>query len=46
MGKVGRPYGLTGAVHLYPYSQDAQTLLKAKTLLIGTVTFVVTRSRN
>ena len=45
MGKVGRPYGLTGAVHLYPYSQDAQTLLKAKTLLIGTVTFEVTRSR-
>ena len=45
MGKVGRPYGLTGAVHLYPYSQDAQTLLKAKTLLIGTVTFAVTRSR-
>ena len=45
MGKVGRPYGLTGAVHLYPYSQDAQTLLKAKTLLVGTVTFDVTRSR-
>ena len=45
MGKVGRPYGLTGAVHLYPYSQDAQTLLKSKTLLIGIVTFDVTRSR-
>ncbi len=45
MGKVGRPYGLTGAVHLYPYSQDAQTLLKAKTLLIGAVTFDVMRSR-
>jgi len=45
MGKIGRPYGLTGAVHLYPYSQDAQTLLKARTLLIGTATFVVTRSR-
>ncbi|MBC7709679.1 MAG: 16S rRNA processing protein RimM [Rhizobacter sp.] len=45
MGKVGRPYGLTGAVHLYPYSQDAQTLLKSKTLLIGAVTFDVTRSR-
>lgn len=45
MGKVGRPYGLTGAVHVYPYSQDAQTLLKAKTLLIGTFTFAVTRSR-
>ena len=45
MGKVGRPYGLTGAVHLYPYSQDAQTLLKSKTLLIGAVMFDVTRSR-
>ena len=45
MGKVGRPYGLTGAVHVYPYSQDAQTLLKAKTLLIGAFTFAVTRSR-
>ena len=28
LAKVGRPYGLTGAVHLYPYSADAQTLLR------------------
>jgi 16S rRNA processing protein RimM len=45
LAKVGRPYGLTGAVHLYPYSADAQTLLKAKTLTIGNADFAVTRSR-
>ena len=45
LAKVGRPYGLTGAVHLYPYSVDAQTLLKAQTLVIGTASFAVTRSR-
>jgi len=45
LAKVGRPYGLTGALHLYPYSADAQTLLKAKTLVIGTTPFAVTRSR-
>lgn len=45
LAKVGRPYGLTGAVHLYPYSADAQTLLKAKTLVIGALNFAVTRSR-
>ena len=45
LAKVGRPYGLTGAVHLYPYSADAQTLLKAKTLTIGVTDFEVARSR-
>ena len=45
LAKVGRPYGLTGSVHLYPYSADAQTLLKAKTLTIGTANFAVTKSR-
>lgn len=45
LAKVGRPYGLTGAVHLYPYSADAQTLLKAKTLTIGATDFEVTRCR-
>ena len=45
LAKVGRPYGLTGALHLYPYSTDAQTLLKAKTLTIGTVNYAVTKSR-
>lgn len=45
LAKVGRPYGLTGAVHLYPYSADAQTLLKAKTLHIAGAEFAVTRLR-
>ena len=45
LAKVGRPYGLTGALHWYPYSKDAQTLLKAKEVLIGTTPYVVTRSR-
>lgn len=45
LAKVGRPYGLTGAVHLYPYSADAQTLLQARSLNIGAATFEVTRSR-
>ena len=45
LAKVGRPYGLTGAVHLYPYSKDAPTLLKATSLMIGTVHFAVIRSR-
>jgi 16S rRNA processing protein RimM len=45
LAKVGRPYGLTGAVHLYPYSADAQTLLKAKTLTIGSTNFAVSKSR-
>ncbi len=45
LAKVGRPYGLTGAVHLYPYSVDSQTLLKARVLTIGNTTFSVTRSR-
>ena len=45
LAKVGRPYGLTGALHLYPYSADAQTLLKAKSLVIGSLSFAVTRSR-
>ena len=45
MAKVGRPYGLTGAVHLYPYSQEAQTLLKARLLVIGASAFTVSRLR-
>ncbi len=45
LAKVGRPYGLTGALHWYPYSKDAQTLLKAKQVVIGTTKYVVTRSR-
>ena len=45
LAKVGRPYGLTGALHWYPYSKDAQTLLKAREVLIGTTMYAVTRSR-
>ena len=45
LAKVGRPYGLTGALHWYPYSKDAQTLLKAREVMIGTTMYAVTRSR-
>lgn len=45
LAKVGRPYGLTGALHWYPYSKDAQTLLKARDVMIGTTMYSVTRSR-
>ena len=45
LAKVGRPYGLTGALHWYPYSKDAQTLLKAREVMIGTTIYAVTRSR-
>ena len=45
LAKVGRPYGLTGALHWYPYSKDAQTLLKARDVMIGTTMYAVTRSR-
>ena len=45
LAKIGRPYGLTGALHWYPYSKDAQTLLKAREVMIGTTMYTVTRSR-
>lgn len=45
LAKVGRPYGLTGALHWYPYSKDAQTLLKAREVMIDTTMYAVTRSR-
>ena len=45
LAKVGRPYGLTGALHWYPYSQDAQTLLKAREVTIGSTVYAVTKSR-
>ena len=45
LAKVGRPYGLNGALHWYPYSKDAQTLLKAREVMIGTTMYIVTRSR-
>ena len=45
LAKVGRPYGLTGALRWYPYSKDAQTLLKAREVMIDTTMYAVTRSR-
>ena len=45
LAKVGRPYGLNGALHWYPYSKDAQTLLKARDVMIGTTMYAVIRSR-
>jgi 16S rRNA processing protein RimM len=36
LAKIGRPYGLTGAMRVFPYSNDAATLRKAKRVFIGT----------
>jgi 16S rRNA processing protein RimM len=46
LAKVGRPYGLTGAMHVYPFSNDAATLKRTKTLLIGTREFTVRNIRD
>jgi 16S rRNA processing protein RimM len=35
LAKIGRPYGLTGAMRVFPYSNDATTLRKAKRIFIG-----------
>ncbi len=34
LAKIGRPYGLTGAMHVFPYSNDAATLRRAKTIVV------------
>jgi 16S rRNA processing protein RimM len=34
LAKIGRPYGLNGAMHVFPYSSDAATLRRAKTVVI------------
>jgi 16S rRNA processing protein RimM len=34
LAKIGRPYGLNGAMHVFPYSNDAATLRRAKTVVI------------
>jgi 16S rRNA processing protein RimM len=34
LAKVGRPYGLAGAMHVYPFSDDAVTLKRAKSVTI------------
>lgn len=45
LAKVGRPYGLTGAMHVYPFSNDFSTLKRAKTLQIGVREFSVKNVR-
>lgn len=34
LAKIGRPYGLTGAIRVFPYSSDAAVLRRAKSLVI------------
>jgi 16S rRNA processing protein RimM len=34
LAKIGRPYGLTGAMRVFPYSNDAATLRKAKRIFV------------
>jgi 16S rRNA processing protein RimM len=46
LAKVGRPYGLTGAMHVYPFSNDFTTLKRAKSLMIGAREYTVTSIRN
>jgi 16S rRNA processing protein RimM len=46
LAKVGRPYGLTGAMHVYPFSDDAATLKRAKSLTIGSREFTVKNIRD
>jgi 16S rRNA processing protein RimM len=36
IAKIGRPYGLTGAMHVFPYSTDAATLRHAKEVTVRT----------
>lgn len=45
LAKVGRPYGLTGAMHVYPFSNDFSTLKRAKTLQVGAREFSVKNVR-
>jgi 16S rRNA processing protein RimM len=34
LAKIGRPYGLTGAIRVFPYSNEAAVLRRAKSLVI------------
>lgn len=45
LAKIGRPYGLTGAMHVFPYSRDAATLRRAKQVLIRGRTYAVSSLR-
>jgi 16S rRNA processing protein RimM len=46
LAKVGRPYGLTGAMHVYPFSNDASTLKRAKSVVIGSREYAVKTIRD
>jgi 16S rRNA processing protein RimM len=45
LAKIGRPYGLTGALHVFPYSTDAATFRRAKTIFIRGKAHVVNSIR-
>ncbi len=45
LAKIGRPYGLTGAMHVFPYSSDAATLRRAKTVIVRGVARTVASIR-
>ncbi len=45
LAKIGRPYGLTGAMHVFPYSRDAATLRKAKQILVRGRSYTVASLR-
>lgn len=38
LAKVGRPYGLQGAVHVFPFSRDSETLLRVKSVFLRSKT--------
>jgi 16S rRNA processing protein RimM len=45
LAKIGRPYGLAGAMHVYPFSDDAVTLKRAKSVTISARTYAVKNIR-
>jgi 16S rRNA processing protein RimM len=45
LAKIGRPYGLAGAMHVYPFSDDAVTLKRAKSVTIRARTYPVKNIR-
>lgn len=45
LAKIGRPYGLTGAMHVYPFSSDAVTLKRAKSVVLRGKTYAVKNIR-
>jgi 16S rRNA processing protein RimM len=45
LAKIGRPYGLTGAMHVFPYSTDAATFRRAKSIVVRGKTHTVASLR-